>query len=83
MENPVVVTIFFGANDSSLKGTAFLAHSCFSWTQANTCLYVSPSREFSREQGVPGVSFGFDVVRVGSGPLGLIFHITALLAHLK
>lgn len=29
------------------------------------------------------VSFGFDVVRVGSGPLGLIFHITALLAHLK
>ena len=91
MENPVAVTIFFGANDSSLKGKD-IPRSLLVCLDSNKYMFillshqtasVSPSRKLSRELSVPGarspvwVSLGFDVVRFGSGTLGLISHMTA------
>lgn len=61
MENPVAVTIFFGANDSSLKGKA-ISRSFLIFLDSNKYMFillshqtasVSPSRKFSRELCVP------------------------------
>lgn len=73
----MAVTIFFGANDSTLKGK-----DCSSQTVS-----VSLGKKFQRtvrSWGSPvWVSLDFDVVRFGSGALGLVFHMTASLIRLK
>lgn len=91
----MAVTIFFGANDSTLKGKD-ISRSCLGFPGLNkyTFIYcssqtvsVSPGRKFQRtvrSWGSPmWVSLDFDVVRFGSGALGLVFHMTASLIHLK